>query len=276
MEETSAEAALMPAVLVTGATGGIGQSICRVLSQAGYSIVAHYHQDERGARVLREAISAEGGRCQTVQADLRTPNGPYQLAETTLALTDADSGTFLYGVVNNAAVLTGPPFEETSVDAFDEIFSVNVRAALLLIKELVSSMPYGGSIVNVSSASAHISSPGNPLYAMSKAALESMTRNLAERTAPLGVRINAVVPGFTDNGHPAFNDPVALAYMSSFASLGGVAQPDVVALAVRFLLSPESGRTTGSLLDVSGGTTLAPRGGRASSIRDVVSTTPAD
>ena len=160
---------------------------------------------------------------------------------------------------------------EITEAAFDNFFAINTRAPLLLTKELLPLLARGGGIVNISSASAHISSPGNILYAMSKAALESMTRNLAEVVAPLGLRVNAVVPGYTDNGHRAFSDPAALAYMSSFSLLEGVAEPETVARAVRFLLSKDAERTTGTLLDVSGGTTLAPRGKEAKSVRDILS-----
>ncbi len=151
---------------------------------------------------------------------------------------------------------------------------LNVRAPLLLSQALLPLMMTGGSIVNVSSASAHISSPGNLLYAMSKTAVESMTRNLAVAVAQRGVRVNAVVPGYTDNGHPAFSDPDAMSYMSSLSALGGVAAPQDIAEAVALLLTDASRRTTGSLLDVTGGMSLSPRAQRgAQSVRDVLPTT---
>jgi 3-oxoacyl-[acyl-carrier protein] reductase len=253
--------------MVTGATSGIGRAICRALNEEGYVVVAHYHRDRPGALELQELIQADGGACELVQSDLGEPDGPATAARSAVA---ALRGVPLHGVVNNAATLLGPVLEEISVADFDRFFALNTRAPLLLAKELLPHLRVGSSIVNISSASAHLSSPGNLLYAMSKAALESFTRNLAEAIAPKGVRVNAVVPGFTDNGHAAFSDPVALEYMSSFSPLGGVGSPETVAHAVSFLLSPLSSRTTGSLVDVSGGMTLAPRGTRAKSVRDVL------
>lgn len=79
-----------------------------------------------------------------------------------------------------------------------------------------------------------------------------------------------MVPGFTNNGHSAFTIPEAVRYMSSFAVLGGVASPTHVADAVVFLLSDTAARTTGSILDVSGGSMLGARGPRAHSVRDLL------
>ena len=128
----------------------------------------------------------------------------------------------------------------------------------------------GGSIVNISSASAHFSSPGDIIYAMTKAALESFTRNVAEAVADRGIRANVVIPGFTDNGHPAFSDDRVRQYMSSFSVLGGVADPETVAEAVRFLISDRSRRTTGASIDVTGGSTLGARGSRGGSVKDLL------
>jgi len=130
-------------------------------------------------------------------------------------------------------------------------------------------MRTGGSIVNISSAGAHFSSPGDIVYSMTKAAVESLTANAAEALAPLGIRINNVVPGFTDNGHPAFQIPQAREYMSSFAVLGDVSQPGAVADAVGFLLSGRASRTTGSTLDASGGSILGVHAPAAFSFDDV-------
>jgi 3-oxoacyl-[acyl-carrier protein] reductase len=142
---------------------------------------------------------------------------------------------------------------EVTADDFDMFMAVNARAPLLLTQRLGSRMLSGGSIVNVSSMGAQFSSPGDIVYAMSKAALESLTLHAAQAFATRGIRINTVIPGFTDNGNPAFADPRTLAYMSGYSSLGGVAQADAVADGVAFLVSDASRRTTGASLDVSGG-----------------------
>ncbi|MFT4051949.1 MAG: SDR family oxidoreductase [Microbacterium sp.] len=255
---------------MTGATGGIGRDICIGLARAGHDLVAQFHVDVDGAKRLESDVASVGGRCTTVAADLNGADGVDIICGVVDEELRRPRAGGLRALVNNAAKLLGPSFGKATVADFDAYFAVNTRAAFFLAQQLVPRMMPGSSIVNMSSASAHFSSPGDIVYAMSKAALESMTKNMAEAVADRAIRVNAVVPGFTDNGHPAFDNDEVLAYMSSFSVLGGVSQPRHIADAVLFLVSDASARTTGSILDVSGGSTVGARGGRAHSVRDLL------
>lgn len=257
-------------VVVTGATGGIGGAICWRLHADGYGIIAQYGASHDRARSLGESIRSGGGYFEAITCDLSSPDGGFAVTDAVQKTLQTNQGHRLRGLVNNAAKLLGPAFGEATVDQFDDYMAVNVRAPFFLSQGLAPLMPPGGSIVNISSASAHFSSPGDIVYAMTKSALESLTRNMAEAIAGAGVRVNAVVPGFTDNGHPAFQNPAAREYMSSFSVLGGVADPDVVAEAVSFLISDRARRTTGTVLDVTGGSTLGARDRRPSSVRELI------
>ena len=259
-----------PLAVVTGATGGIGREICMRLALSGYNLVAQFHVDVEGAQRLESDIASAGGRCVTVAADLSGVDGVDTICEAVDKELRRPNAGGLRALINNAAKLLGPSFAEATVADFDTYFAVNTRAAFFLAQQLVPKMMPSSSIVNMSSASAHFSSPGDIVYAMSKAAVESMTKNMAEAIANRAIRVNAIVPGFTDNGHPAFSDGEALEYMSNFSVLGGVSQPQHIADAVLFLVSEASSRTTGSILDVSGGSTLAARGARAHSIRELL------
>lgn len=258
-----------PLLVVTGASGGIGREICRRAAAAGYDVVAQFHTDAASAAELRREVHHLGRACRAVQADLGDPAGIESLLA---AVGDevASRAVVLKGLVNNAARLLGPSFDEATIVDFDAYFAVNTRAAFFLSQRLSRTMAPGGAIVNISSANAHFSSPGDIVYAMSKAAVESMTRNMAEAIARRGLRVNAVIPGFTDNGHPAFADPAVREYMSSFAVLGDVASPVHVADAVLFLLSDAAARTTGAVLDVTGGSALGARGPRVHSVRELL------
>lgn len=246
-------------VVVTGATGGIGRAIVRRLASDGYGIVLHYASSEQVAAELRSELIDNGVHCVMVGADLRSELGIRRVIEEVDNLLALDGNYRLHGLVNNAAKLLGPSLTDATFAQFNEYVDLNARAPFFLIQQISRMMARGGSIVNLSSAGAHFSSPGDIVYAMSKAAVESLTKHAAEELAHRGLRINAVIPGFTDNGHPAFRDPQVSAYMSSFSVMGGISQPEVVADAVAFLLSEGSVRTTGSLLDVSGGSTLGAR-----------------
>lgn len=263
-------APVAPLSMVTGATGGIGREICRRLAAAGHNLVAQFHADAEGAQELQEEVDALGRRCRTVAADLSDPAGIDAVCATVDDELLGSGSQGLKALVNNAAKLLGPSFDSATISEFDSYFAVNTRAPFFLAQRLVGTMIPGASIVNISSASAHFSSPGDIVYAMSKSAVESMTRNMAEAVAGRSIRVNAIIPGFTDNGNPAFNNPLALEYMSSFSVLGGVSTPGHIAEAVLFLVSDAASRTTGAVLDVSGGSILGARGVRAHSIRDVL------
>lgn len=255
--------------VVTGATGGIGTATCLKLSNLGYSIVAQYRNGHERARHLAEKVESRGVSCILVSTDLSSIDGIEKVIMTVDETLDAASDNKLSALVNNAAKLLGPSFFEATASSFDEYFAINTRAPFFLSQMLSRRMHTGGSIVNVSSANAHFSSPGDTVYAMSKAAIESLTFNMAEAVAARGIRVNSVVPGFTDNGHEGFRIPEVRAYMSSFAVLGGVTEAATVADAIEFLVSDRSSRTTGALLDVSGGSLLGARGSRAQSVRDL-------
>lgn len=254
--------------VVTGAPGGIGTATCMALSRMGFAILAQFKTQNDRAIELVQRIERQKGDGHLVQADLGTDRGVSHVVEQTRDLLSSHPNYKLSVLVNNAAQLLSPSFSDTRPEDFDEYFTVNTKAPFFLSQGLLPMMAVGGSIVHVSSASAHFSSPGDITYAMSKAALESLTKNMAEAVAPSGIRVNAVIPGFTDNGHSLFRNAAAREYMSGFSLLGGVADTETVADAIAFLASPASSRTTGALLDVTGGSLLGARGARKHSVRD--------
>lgn len=262
------------AAVVTGSTGGSGAAICEKLADDGYAIVAHYNSNHDRAQALEERLREKGTTCFTVSADLREPSA-FDIIDKCVQQAEAQ-GLTLHALVNNAGLLLSPSFFETTPDAFDDYIGVNTKAPLFLAQRLVERMSAGGSIVNISSASAHFSSPGDISYAVSKAALESLSINMAEAVGPLGVRVNYVVPGFTDNGHRAFGIEAVREYMSSFSILGDVADPMVVAEAVSFLVSDAAARTTGTGIDVSGGSTIGARGHRDGSVARLLDSLSSD
>ncbi|QIN28153.1 SDR family NAD(P)-dependent oxidoreductase [Brevibacterium luteolum] len=246
-------------VVVTGATGGVGYATSLRLARDGYDVIVQYGTRHDKALELQAEIADVGMSATMVQTDLAEPAGQTHLvAAVELALSDASEST-LAGLVNSAAKLVGPSFDNATMEQFDHYFALNARAPFFLAQRLSKFMGPGSSIVNVSSVATRFSSSGDIVYAMSKAALEALTFHAAEALAARGIRINTVMPGFTDNGHPAFQDVAVRAYMSSFSALGGVADSADVANAITFLMSDSASRTTGTLLDVSGGSALGRR-----------------
>lgn len=253
---TGQEAGAKGIALVTGASGGIGSGIARALARDGYHVVVHYFRNRAGAERLCREISSAGGGCTAVDADLSRRSGPMRLVDEIdrMIATEPDSG--LTVLVNNAAVLQGPSLAHATPAEFDRYLAVNVRAPFFLTQLAARRMVRGGSIVNISSAGAHFPSRSDTVYAISKAALEALSDQAAALLAERGIRVNTVIPGPTETGHPALAVPAVREHLSGIPALGGLGAPDDVAEAVSYLVSERARRSTGTRLDVSGGSTF--------------------
>lgn len=246
-------------VVVTGATGGIGRATCLRLAQDGYNIIGQYASRSESAAAITNEIREAGRDATFIQADLTDIDQVASFVDVVSESATVDDTVHLTGLVNNAAKLVGPSFESASPSAFDDYFALNVKAPFFLAQGLAKLMCHGSSIINISSMSTRFSSGGDIIYAMSKSSLEALTFHAAEHLAKSGIRINTVLPGFTNNGHPVFADETVQAHMASYSVMGDIANPDEVAAAISFLMSDAASRTTGSVLDVSGGGALGAR-----------------
>lgn len=239
--------------MVTGASGGIGRAVSRRLSRAGYYVVG----------VDREPAGGAADVDRYVQADLSTAEAVVEILASV-----KQQEQRLDVLVNNAAVQISKPVVETTVDDWDEVMSVNLRAAFLLARDayplLVSQG--GGAIVNVGSVHAVASSANIAAYAASKGGLLALTRALAVEFAPAKIRVNVVLPGAVDTpmleaglgrGHLGNGDTARLkAELARRTVNGRIGQPEEIAEAVLFLADEKtSAFVTGQSLVVDGGVT---------------------
>lgn len=244
--------------LVTGASRGIGQAIAARLAAEGATVIVHFGTDESGAAATVDAIERAGGSALTVRAELGV-DGDVDLL---FAGVEAGlAGRPLDILVNNAAAAPAGPLGVTTRAEFDHLFAVNVRAPYFIIEHALPLLREGARIISISSVATRMANSAQTSFAMTKGAIETMTKTIAAQLGPRGITVNAVAPGATRTATNAavFDTPgltEQISAMTAFNRLGG---PDDVADVVAFLASDAARWVTGQVIDASGGLFLGPR-----------------
>ena len=239
--------------LVTGASRGIGRASALALAKAGAQVLVHYSSSQKEAEAVVAEIRQAGGRAEKVAADLRTPNGSHALAK----LVHGIVGSRLDILVANAGIARAASIEDTTVEDFDELFAVNVRAPYFLVQQLLPAMCKGSSIVFVSSLAARASVGTLSAYAATKGAVVTLVTHFASALGERGIRVNAVAPGVVERDMSSFaKTDVGRDLTLGMQALKRVAQPDDIGGVVAFLASDEARWITGDTVRVDGGSKL--------------------
>ena len=244
-------------LVVTGGDRGIGAATARLAASKGWSVCIAYLSGRDAAEGVAREICAKGGRAIPVQADIRSETSVVEL----FRQVDREIGKATTALVNNAATLeTQMRLDSMDAARIERILATNVLGSMLCAREAVRRMSTkhggsGGQIVNVSSGAAKYGSPGEYVdYAASKGAIDTFTVGLAKEVAAEGIRVNAVRPGHIYTGlHAKGGEPGRVDRVKSLVPMQRGGQPEEVACAILWLLSPEASYITGTIVDVSGG-----------------------
>jgi NAD(P)-dependent dehydrogenase (short-subunit alcohol dehydrogenase family) len=232
----------VPSAIVTGAAGGMGQAIAKVLSAAGCRVVG-----------VDQVAVPDGVASRTLTGDVRDTAVARQAFN--LAL-DGDDALFL---INNAGV-TVPGSPQTD-EAWDKTIDINLSAPFvwsrLYAEQVTAGRIKSGGIVFIGSLATTMGFPGNPAYQASKAGVLGLSRAFAYDLGPAGIRVNCVSPGYiaTAMTKGSFSDPAMNAARRAHTLLDRWGTPEDVAGVVAFLCSPAAAYVTGTNLMVDGGWT---------------------
>jgi len=237
--------------LVTGGSRGIGAAIARRLAEDGAAVAVTYNTSpEKAEEVVRE-IEAAGGRALAVRADSADVGAVRNAVATTV---ETFGGIDV--LVNNAGILVHGTVDQYSIDDFDRMVAVNVRAVFVAVQEAARHLKPGGRVINIGSmvADRTMGFPGMSVYGMTKAAVASLTRGLAIDLAPRGVTVNNVQPGPTETDmNPKDGPQYDLVVNMLPVKRAGTA--DEIAGMVSYLASAEAAFVTGASLTIDGGLT---------------------
>jgi NAD(P)-dependent dehydrogenase (short-subunit alcohol dehydrogenase family) len=241
-------------LLVTGATSGIGKATAIRFAEAGASIAA-IGRNQTALRDLEEQIHGIGAQCVAINADLSHEEG----AETAVSKTLETLGG-IDVLVNAAGHIASGTIENTSLEAWDAMLNINLRAVFILMQKALPAITQRrGNIVNVSSVTGLRAFPGVLAYCVSKAGLDQLTRCAALELAAKGVRVNAVNPGvvvteihkrggMNEEQYEAF-----LEHSKGTHPLGRVGEAREIAELIFFLASDRAAWITGATYSIDGG-----------------------
>lgn len=239
--------------IVTGAGVGIGREIGRQLVGAGAVVLLNDVDGAVAQAAAGEIVAETGGQCVGVGGDVAQVEVVWGLVQTAVS----HFGHLDY-VIANAGLTLWNNFLDYTPEDFNRVLAVNLSGSFFLAQAAARQIRAQGSsgrIVFISSVSGHRAIPYLSAYAMSKAALEMLARQLVVELSPLGITVNCVAPGATLTPRNLADDPNYEQVWGKLIPLGEVIQPADIAQAVLFLLSPAAQRVTGQTLVVDGGWT---------------------
>ena len=244
-------------VLVTGAGTGIGREIALEFARQGADVALHYAHSGAGAESAVEEIRSMGRRAEVFSADFDSVADVQQLADQAVAfLGKVDC------LVNNAGITFNRPFGRVTLEQFDRLYHVNIRAQFFLTQRVVEDMQGhgGGAICNLTSIHGLQGAPEHSAYAGTKGAIVAYTRALAMELAHKGIRVNAIAPGCIPVENykkvaPGYDPEAAACWARDAIPVGRSGTPLEIAKLAVFLCSDDAGFIVGQTIVADGGTT---------------------
>lgn len=244
------------AIIITGASRGIGRATALMAAAQGYAVCVNYKDNAAAARSVVEQIVSAGGHAIAIAANVADENEVSMMFDTAI-----DELGPIRALVNNAGILeTQTDFLGIDLQRFKRVIDTNLIGAFNCMQAAIRRMSVerggaGGAIVNVSSVAARTGAAHEYIdYAASKGALDAMTAGVAQEAAPLGIRVNTVRPGFIyTEMHASGGEPGRVDRLAKDIPLQRGGSPDDVARVIMWFISDQARYAVGASLDVTGG-----------------------
>ncbi|HLT18216.1 MAG TPA: 3-oxoacyl-[acyl-carrier-protein] reductase [Thermomicrobiales bacterium] len=240
--------------IVTGAVRGIGKAIALQLAGDGFAVAVNYRGDQSLADEVCNEISANGGEALAVKADVTD-------AEDVAAMVEAVMNHWgrIDALINNAGITRDTLMLRMKEEDWDAVLDTNLKGAFLCSKAVLRPMmrQRSGTIVNLTSVIGLVGNVGQANYAAAKAGLIGLTKSMAKEVGSRGITVNAVAPGFIDTRLTDVLPEDFKKWALEMIPLNRLGEPEDVAGAVAFLVSPAARYITGNVLSVDGGMFMA-------------------
>lgn len=239
--------------VVTGATGGLGTAMCKVLAEQGRKVIASHLPAEQfttEAQQWRMKMKDEGYDVTIYPLDVTDFEGCRNFVQTV----EADYGP-IEVLVNNAGITNDAPLKKMAPDQWNRVINVNLNSMFNMCRQVFEGMCERGfgRIVNISSLNGEKGQFGQSNYAATKAAIYGFTKSIALEGARKGVTVNAVSPGYIDTPMVRKVPEKVLDSIVAGIPVGRLGQPEDIARAVAYLTADDAGFVTGTNLSVNGG-----------------------
>jgi 3-oxoacyl-[acyl-carrier protein] reductase len=233
-------------VLITGASGGIGQAVALKLAASGYNLYLHYNQNADLIRKLIDQLAQYNGEYIPIHADLSTSDGYKKIASEILSLD---------GIVHCGGNSQYGMLVDLELKELEDLMRIHVMNPIMLTKELLPKLTrkQTGSIVVITSIWGQTGGSCEVAYSAAKGAQISFVKALSKEVALSGIRVNAIAPGAVNTGMMGRFTNEETDEISAEIPMGRIGRPDEIAAGVCYLLSEESSYITGQVLAINGG-----------------------